>query len=71
MCNFQTCQPKTILLTLPIPCISESCIKIKINWNFLFSHFYMVPPKGFMEVFKAFVKPFETPIKKCENENFS
>ena len=27
---------KNLTLTLPVPCISESCIKIKINLNFYF-----------------------------------
>ena len=31
------------MLTLDIPCISESCIEIKIK--FLFSHFFVVPQK--------------------------
>ena len=29
-------QPLTILLTLNVACISESCIEIKIKWNFYF-----------------------------------
>ena len=45
-------------LTFPL-CIF--CIEIKINVNFLFSHFFVVPQKGFMKVFKAFIKPFEAP----------
>ena len=32
-------------LTLPAPCISESCIKMKIDLKFYFSHFFVVPQK--------------------------
>ena len=32
-------------LTLPAPCISKNCIKIKINVNFSFSHFIVVPQR--------------------------
>ena len=33
-------------LTLPAPCISENCIKVKINLIFfLFSHVFMMPQK--------------------------
>ena len=32
-------------LTLNVPCISESCIETKVK--FLFSHFFVVPQKGF------------------------
>ena len=41
------------VLTLPVPCISKSCIEIKIKLNFYF-HFFVVPQK-------AFIKPFEAP----------
>ena len=49
-------EPFSLKLTLPAPCISESCIKIKINFNFtlLFD-----ASKGFMKALKAFIKPFE------------
>ena len=30
-------------LTFPVPCISEKCIEIKIN--FLFQYFFFVPQK--------------------------
>ena len=36
-------QIKDSALTLPVPCISESCIEIKIK--FLFSHFFVVSQK--------------------------
>ena len=39
---------KAFCLTLPVPCISETCIEIKIKLNF---HFHTS--------FKAFIKPFE------------
>ena len=54
------------LLTLPVPCISESYIEVKIKFFFhslfsdffhsLFSHFFVVP-----QAFKAFIKPLEAP----------
>ena len=47
-----------IFLSLPDPFISESCIKIKINLNFLFSYFFIVP--------KAFIKPFEATQKSVK-----
>ena len=40
--------------TLPTPCISESCIEIKINLNFYFT-LLCGASKGFMKV------PFEVP----------
>ena len=45
-----------LVLTLPVPYISESCIKIKINFNFLFSHFFVVPQKDFWcsDVFRRY-----------------
>ena len=36
----------TQVLILPATWISESCIKIKINTNFLYSHFFAVPEKA-------------------------
>ena len=44
---------KKKLLTLPVPCILESCSKIKINVNLCRAS------KGFMKAFKPFIKPFE------------
>ena len=46
-------------LTLPILCISESCIEIKINLNF----YLYACPKGFI---KAFIKPFEEPQRSVK-----
>ena len=46
----------------PTQCISESCIKIKINSNFYFHH----SSKGFMKALKAFIKPFETPQRSVK-----
>ena len=50
------------ILTLSAPCISESCIKIKINLKCLYSHFSVVPQK----TFKAFIKPFEAPQRSVK-----
>ena len=47
-------------LTRNNPCISESCIEIKIKLNFYF-HTSLWYLKGFMEVFKTFIKPYEEP----------
>ena len=62
-CSFQ----KKMLpnLTLPAPCISESCIKIKTNWNFYFnfSWWYL---KRFMKALKAFIKPFQAPQRSAK-----
>ena len=46
------------VLTPPAPCISESCIEIKINLSFYFhTSFWCL--KWFYEGIKAFIKPFE------------
>ena len=42
-------------LTLNVPCVSESCIEIKIKLNFYF-HISCGTSKGFMKAFKAFMK---------------
>ena len=36
--------------------------------NLLFFYFFVVPQKGFIRTFKAFIKPFEAPKKKCKNK---
>ena len=43
------------ILTHPAPCISESCIKIKIYLNFYFQ-----------TSFKAFIKPFDAPQRSAK-----
>ena len=45
----------TAILTLNVPCISESCIEMKIKLNFYF-HTSLCASKGFMKAFKVFVK---------------
>ena len=40
------------VLTLPVPCISKSCIEIKIKLNFIFT-LLCGASKGFMKAFKA------------------
>ena len=52
-------------LTLNVPYISESCIEIKIKWNFYF-HTSTWCLKRFYEVFKTFIKPFETPQRNVK-----
>ena len=55
------------ILTFPAGCISESCIKIKINLNFYF-HTSLWCRKRFYDTTKPF-KPYKTPHKKSENKN--
>ena len=45
-------------LTLPAPCISESCLKMKIDLKFFFT-LLCGASRGFVKAFKAFIKPFE------------
>ena len=52
-------------LTLPATCISENCIKIRINLNFYF-RFSLWCLKRFYEGLKAFIKPFESPQKSVK-----
>ena len=54
-----------ILLTLPAPCISESCIKIKINLNFYF-HTSLWCLRRSYEGFKAIIKTFEAPQRSVK-----
>ena len=50
-----------ILLTILAPCISESCIQIKLIVTLLCG-----ASKGSMEAFQAFIKPFETPKRSVK-----
>ena len=61
---FKLCQ----ILTLPVPCISESCIKMKINVNFYF-HTSSWRLKRFYEGLRGLRKTFWGTAKKCENKN--
>ena len=54
-------------LTLPVLCISESCIEIKINFEFYF-HTFCGVSKGFMKALKASMKPFEAPQRGVKTE---
>ena len=47
-----------LLLTLNVPCISGSCVEIKIKLNFYF-HTYLW-------CLKAFIKPFEGPQRSVK-----
>ena len=53
------------LLILPAPCISDNCIKIKINLNFIFTLLFGAS-KGFMKDLKAFIKSFEAPQRSVQ-----
>ena len=51
-----------LILTVLVTCISETCMKIKIDLNFYFH----TASKGFMKAFKAFIKPFEAPQRSAK-----
>ena len=46
------------MLTLPVPCILENCIEIKINLNFHF-HTSLCASKTIMKAFKVGLSPFK------------
>ena len=50
-------------LTVPTPCISESCIKTKIKILFCGA------PKGFRRAFNVFIKLFEAPQKMWKQKS--
>ena len=52
-----------LTLTLPVPCISGSCIEITIKILFLNS---CCTSKGFMKAFKVFMKPFGAPQRSVK-----
>ena len=54
------------MLILPALCISESCIKIKTDLIFYFHTSFCGASKGFMKVFRAFIKPFEAPHRSVK-----
>ena len=58
---------KKFLYFLPLPphCISENCIKRKINVNFCF-HTSLWFIKRIYEGLKAFIKPFEAPQRSAK-----
>ena len=59
-----------VYLTLPAPRISESWIKIKVNWSFYF-HTSLCCLKRFYEYLKGLHKTFWDTTKKRENKNLS
>ena len=52
-------------ITLPVPCITESSIEIKIKLNFYF-HTFLWCLKRFYEGLKAFIKPFDAPQRSVK-----
>ena len=56
------------MITLPVTCISESCIEIKIKLN-LYFYTSLWCLKRFCEGFKGLHKTFWGTTKKCENKN--
>ena len=57
-------------LILNVPCISESCLEIKIKLNFYF-HTSLWCLKKFYEGLKGLHKILGGTTKKCENKNLS
>ena len=53
------------LLTLSVPCISKSCIEIKVKLNF---HTFCGASKDFMKAIKTFIKPFEAPQRSVKTK---
>ena len=64
-CCFEKSYQLRIILILPTPYISESCIQIKINLNFYFT-LLSGASEGYM---KAFIKPFEAPHRSVKIKN--
>ena len=56
-------------LTPPAPCISESYIKIRINWIFVFT-LLCAASKGFLKAFRAFLKPSKAPQGSVKKKLF-
>ena len=57
-------------LTLPTLCISESCIKIKINTSSINTFTLLCgASKRFMKVFKTFIKAFEAPQRSNKTKS--
>ena len=54
-------------LTLPVPCISESCIEIKIKLNFCF-HTSLWCIRRFYKGLKALIKPFKVPQRSVKTK---
>ena len=53
-------------LTLNVPCISESCIEIKIKLKIFISTFLCGASKGFLKALKAFIRPSEAPQRSVK-----
>ena len=53
------------MLTPPAACISESCIEIKLNLNFIFT-LLGGASKGFKKALKAFIKLSEAPRRSVK-----
>ena len=60
----------TSLLSLPVPCISESFTEIEIKLNFYF-YTSLWCLKRFYEDFQGLHETFWGTTKKCENKNFT
>ena len=48
------------------PSRSDPGQKEKINFKFLFSHFFVVPQKVLWKAIKAFTKPFKAPQRSVK-----
>ena len=53
-------------LTLLVPCISESCIEIKIKLNIYFRTSLWYLKSGALWCLKAFIKPLEAPQRSMK-----
>ena len=63
-------QTEKLDLTLNVPCISESCIEIKIKLN-LYFHTFLWCLKRFYEDLKGPYKTFWGTAKKCEDKHLT
>ena len=45
--------------------------QVRVGKNFLFSHFFAVPQKGFLKAVETFIGPFWDATRNCGNENES
>ena len=53
-------------LNLSRPVHFRKLYQNKNELKILFSHFFVVPQKGFMRAFKAFIKPLEAPQRSAK-----
>ena len=54
-----------LILTFPAPRISENCIEVTINYNFIFT-LLCGASKDFIKILKTFIEPFEAPQRSVK-----